>query len=193
MSCSKWLFLVLALLSGAAHAQTDPGFVSGTLTHNALNAAFITKCDAQFGACNNMSLGSPTISGGNLTNVSINSANLLGTMTGGTLSGTTLINASFVGSTGTPNQTSISCGVTNTLLLSASQAAAFIAVKIPAGVSGGPVWFNYAGTNAVAAPPSVDILAGQEIVWSTANGFLPTSAINCIAASSPVTVTLMYK
>lgn len=191
-------FIILAVLfiasAGLARAQSNPNFGAKTqLASAALNAAFITKCDASFGICNNMTLGASTINSGILNNVSINSGNIVGTLNGGTLSGTTLVNATFVGSSGVPNQLSVTCGTTNTLLLAASSATAFMAVKIPATASGGPVWFNFAGTNATAASPSLDIPAGTEIVWSTANGFLPTGTVNCISTSAPITVTLLYK
>lgn len=188
------LAALLLALPSLARAQSSFGFTAGTpLAAAALDAAGATKMDAAFGVATGATLNASTLNSGILNNVSINSGNLLGTLTGGTLSGTTLVNASFVGSTGTPNEIAVTCGTTNTLLLAASSASAFISVKIPAAATGGPVWFNYAGTNAVAATPSIDVPAGDIITFSTAAGFLPTSAVNCISTSAPISVTLIWK
>lgn len=183
--------LVIALVT-TAHAQSSPGFVPGTpLGAAALNAAFVTKLDAAGGVGAGLTLGTTTLNSPIINAAMINSGNLIGTLSGGTLSGTTLVNATFVGSTGTPTQTSVTCGTSSTTLLTASSASAFITVKVPAAASV-PVWFNWTGSAAVAAPPSQDVPVGGEIVWSTASGFLPTSAVTCLATSA-TTVSLLYK
>lgn len=190
----SWLkVLAFLLLPSLALAQSSPGFVSGqSLPAAALDAAFTTKMDLNGGAGANTMLTNPSLSGGSWTNAALNGGNLSGTFTGGTLSGTTLVNATFIGATGIPNEIPVACGTSSTTLLTAGSATAFIAVKLPA-TAAGPVWFNWAGTAAVAAAPSVDVSAGAEIVWSSANGFLPTAQVNCIASGSPVTVTLLWK
>lgn len=183
-------FLITA--SHAAMAQSNPGFAPNSiLPASSLNAAFVTKLDAVGGLGSNTTLNTPTINNGNIINASINGGNLIGTLSGGTLSGTTLVNATFVGSTGTPNQTSVSCGTSSTTLLTSSAATSFISVQLPA--ASGPVWFNWAGGAATTAAPSQYVPAGGQQVWSTAGGFLPTSAATCIASGSAITVTLLYK
>jgi hypothetical protein len=92
--------------------------------------------------------------------------------------------------TGTPNETSVPCGVGSTLLLAAGAATQFIFYKVPQG--GSTVWFNVAGAPAVAAPPSVDLAGGMWQTWSAAQGFLPSSQINCIAPVAQ-TVELIWK
>jgi hypothetical protein len=92
--------------------------------------------------------------------------------------------------TGTPTQVSVSCGITSTTLLAASAATMFILIKNPSG--GGTVWVNTAGVAAVAAPPSIDLVAGASLAWSPVQGFVPSSQINCIAAVA-TTVTVVYK
>lgn len=94
------------------------------------------------------------------------------------------------GSTGTPVETTVTCGVGTTALLAASTATTFILIKNPA--AGGIVWINFAGVAAVAAPPSVDLAAGQSISWSALAGYVPTSALNCIAPVAQA-VSLVYK
>lgn len=94
-------------------------------------------------------------------------------------------------SSGTPNQTTVSCGVASTSLLPANAATSFIAVKVPASATV-PVWFNWAGVAAVTASPSEDLAVGSKIVWSPVSGFLPTAAINCIATSA-TSVTVEWK
>lgn len=173
---------VLALVAGAM-AQSSPGFQPNTqLAANALNQFGTSKVDTNNG----------TATGLTATNISINSGNLSGTLSGGTLSGTTLVNATFVGSSGTPNQIPITCGTGSTTLLASNAAAAFISVQVPPG-AGGPVWFNFAGSAAVTAPPSFQVPVGGQIIWSTASGFLPTSQVNCVTSGSSVIVALSYK
>lgn len=175
--------IALAAMLAGAVAQSSPGFSPGTqLAAAALNASFVTKLDANNGVATNL----------HATNVSINNGNLSGTFTGGTLSGTTLVNATFVGASGTPNQTSVTCGTGNTTLLAPNAAVAFISVQVPP-TSAGPVWINWGGVSAVTAPPSQQVPLGGMQVWSTAGGFLPTSQANCIASGSPVIVTVSYK
>lgn len=91
---------------------------------------------------------------------------------------------------GTPTQTSVSCGTSSTTLLAASTATTFVTVKVPAG-STVPVWVNWAGSAAVAAAPSLDIPSGGSVSWSAVN-YVPTSQINCLATTA-TTVTLIYK
>jgi hypothetical protein len=92
--------------------------------------------------------------------------------------------------TGTPNETTVTCGVASTLLLAAASATNFILVKNPA--AGGVVWINAAGVAAVAAPPSLDVVGGASLLWSPVNGFVPSSALNCIAPVAQA-VTLLWK
>ncbi len=94
------------------------------------------------------------------------------------------------GASGTPVEVTVTCGVGTTVLLAAATATTFILVKNPSG--GGTVWVNFAGVAAVAAPPSVDLIGGQSINWSQNNGYVPTSALNCIAPVAQA-VTLLYK
>ncbi len=104
---------------------------------------------------------------------------------GGVAGGVTL-----VPTTGTPTEITVTCGVTTTALLAAAAATNFILVKVPSG--GGTIWYNAAGVAAVAAPPSIDLTGGQSQVWSAATGYLPSSALNCIAPVAQA-VTLVYK
>jgi hypothetical protein len=99
-------------------------------------------------------------------------------------------NVTLVPPTGTPNETTVTCGVTTTTLLAAASATNFILVKVPSG--GGTVWVNAAGVAAVAAPPSIDIVGGGTLLWSPVQGFVPSSALNCIAAVAQA-VTLVWK
>jgi hypothetical protein len=54
------------------------------------------------------------------------------------------------------------------------------------------VFFNWSGAAAVVAAPSDEIKAGNVIFWQVFGGFLPTSAITCIALA-PTVVTVVYK
>jgi hypothetical protein len=92
--------------------------------------------------------------------------------------------------TGTPNETTVTCGVTSTTALAAAAATQFILVKSPSG--GGTTWFNVAGAAAVTAPPSIDLVGGASILFSPGNGYVPASAINCIGLVAQA-VTLVYK
>lgn len=98
--------------------------------------------------------------------------------------------AATAATTGTPTETTVTCGTGSTTLLAASTATQFILVKVPTG--GGIVWVNFAGAAAVAAPPSVDIAAGASLSWSPMQGYVPTSQINCLAPVAQA-VTLVYK
>jgi hypothetical protein len=99
-------------------------------------------------------------------------------------------NVTLVPPTGTPNQTTVTCGVASTTLLAAAAATSFILIKNPA--AGGVVWLNFAGVAAVAAPPSLDMSGGGSVTWSAAQGFLPSSQINCIAPVAQA-VELVWK
>lgn len=101
------------------------------------------------------------------------------------------LNVASQAAAGTPVQVSVSCGTGSTTFLAASTATTFILIKVPASAANA-VWFNYTGTAAVTASPSVDIAAGGSQVWGSGTGYLPTAQINCIA-SSATTVTLVYK
>jgi hypothetical protein len=92
--------------------------------------------------------------------------------------------------TGTPNQTTVTCGATNTTLLAPGAATQFVMVKSPAGAV--VTWINFAGANAVAAPPSLDLAAGAAITWRLA-GYLPNTQFNCIVAAGSQALTLIYK
>jgi hypothetical protein len=98
------------------------------------------------------------------------------------------VSANIAPATGTPTQTSVSCATGSTTLLAAAAATQFILIKVPAAATV-PVWFNFAGAAAVAAPPSVDLAAGASINWTA---FVPTAQINCLATSA-TTVTIVYK
>ncbi len=95
------------------------------------------------------------------------------------------------GATGTPTESTVTCGAVTTALLAASSATQFILIKVPAAATA-TVWVNVAGVAAVAAPPSVDLIAGQSMLWSTGTGFVPSSALNCISTIANA-VTLIYK
>ena len=79
----------------------------------------------------------------------------------------------------------------STPLLAAGSASGFIRIASPS-ASAGSVWFNWTGAPAVTAPPSDEIRPGGIIVWQSAAGYLPTSAMTCIAAA-PTPVTLVYR
>lgn len=97
-----------------------------------------------------------------------------------------------VSSSGTPTQTSVSCGTGSTTLLAAATATQFISVRNPT-TSTQTVWLNLAGAAAVAAAPSIDIPPGGErSYFNSENSYLPTSQLNCIAGTAS-TVTLVYK
>lgn len=93
--------------------------------------------------------------------------------------------------TGTPTQSAVSCLSSNTSLLAAAAAAKFILVQVPAN-AGTSVWFNVAGASATAATPNIQLPPGASIVWKS-DGFLPTSAINCISTTGTVSVSVTYK
>ena len=92
--------------------------------------------------------------------------------------------------TGALVESTVTCGVASTALLTASSASKFILIQNPA--AGGIVWINFAGAAAVAAPPSLSLAGGASITWSPMNGFVPASAINCIAPVAQA-VTILYQ
>jgi hypothetical protein len=92
--------------------------------------------------------------------------------------------------TGALVESTVTCGVASTALLTASSATKFILIQNPSG--GGIVWINFAAAAAVAAPPSISLSAGQTIVWSPLNGFVPATAINCIAPIAQA-VSILYQ
>ena len=92
--------------------------------------------------------------------------------------------------TGALVEITVTCGVASTALLTASSATKFIVIRNPTG--GGTVWVNVAGAAAVAAPPSIDIVGGSQQTWSPMNGFVPATAINCIAPVAQA-VTILYQ
>ena len=92
--------------------------------------------------------------------------------------------------TGTPNETTVTCGVASAPLLAAASATQFVVIRNATG--GGMAWINVAGAAAVAAPPSIDIAGGTQQTWSPLNGFVPTSAINCIAPVAQA-ITVLWK
>lgn len=99
-----------------------------------------------------------------------------------------------VGGSGTPTQTSISCGTSSTTLLAASAATWFIAIRNPTTATT-TVWINIAGASAVAGAPSIDLPPGGEAEFTLSeNSYLPTSQINCISGGAGAsTLTLFYK
>jgi hypothetical protein len=92
--------------------------------------------------------------------------------------------------TGALVESTVTCGVASTALLTAASATKFILIQNPTG--GGAVWFNFTGAAAVAAPPSLVLAGGATISWSPMQGFVPASAINCIAPVAQA-VTILYQ
>ena len=92
--------------------------------------------------------------------------------------------------TGALVEITVTCGVASTALLTASSATKFILIQNPA--AGGLVWLNFAGAAAVAAPPSLSLAGGASITWSPMNGFVPASAINCIAPVAQA-ISVLYQ
>ncbi len=99
-----------------------------------------------------------------------------------------VVSATVVPLVGTPTEATVSCGTGSTTFLAAAAASQFILIKVPASATV-PVWFNFAGAAAVAAPPSVDLAAGASSSWTS---FVPTAQINCLATSA-TSVTVVYK
>lgn len=121
------------------------------------------------------------------TTTATNTTSILANQTNGTQKVSTNI-----ASSGTPTQTSVSCGTSSTSLLAASTATKFISIRNPTTATV-TVWINIAGAAATSAAPSIDLPPGGEAdYFASENSFLPTSAITCIAASAQ-TVTLVYK
>jgi hypothetical protein len=85
----------------------------------------------------------------------------------------------------------VSCTNTSGTLLAASSATGFILIQNPATASN-PVWVNPSGGTASQGAGSIELVVGASLLWSTQTGFLPTSALNCYAASS-TSVTISYK
>lgn len=98
----------------------------------------------------------------------------------------------YSANSGTPTQTSISCGTSSTTLLAASTATVFVSIRNPT-TSTQTVWINITGAAAVAAAPSIDLAPGSEADYFMGeNSFLPTALLTCIASTAS-TVTLVYK
>lgn len=111
---------------------------------------------------------------------------------GSTTSDTAIVVTDRPDNTGTPTQTSISCGTSSTTVLAANAAASFVIIRNPTTATI-TVWINVAGAAATAAAPSIDLAPGSEADFSAGNdSFLPTSAINCIATTAS-TLTVVYK
>lgn len=97
-----------------------------------------------------------------------------------------------ISSSGTPTQTSVSCGTSSTTLLAASSATHFISLRNPTTATV-TVWVNIAGASAVTAAPSLDLPPGGELDFTASeNSYLPTSQINCIASSAS-SLVVVYK
>ena len=92
--------------------------------------------------------------------------------------------------TGALVESTVTCGVASTALLTAQSASKFVLIQNPA--AGGLVWINFAGAAAVAAPPSLSLAGGASITWSPMNGFVPASAINCIAPVAQA-ISILYQ
>ncbi len=103
----------------------------------------------------------------------------------------TALTPCFLPPVGMLTQTTVTCGTGSTLLLAAGAATTFIVVKVPAAATV-PVWLDWSGNAAVAAPPSEDLAAGTLRVWSALGGFLPTAALHCLATSATA-VTVEYR
>lgn len=100
---------------------------------------------------------------------------------------------SSAGNSGTPTQTSVSCGATTTTLLAAAAATDFISIRNPT-TSTVTIWINIAGASATTAAPSIDLAPGSEAdYFASENSFLPTAQLNCISSGSASSVTLVYK
>lgn len=130
----------------------------------------------------NVALGAPSNYGTSPGAVAVPGINAY--VTGGTIGNTP--------TTGTPTEVTVTCGTSATTLLAASTATTFVAAQNPNGVAN-TVWVNYAGASAVAAPPSFSIASGVTQVWSTLQGYVPTSGISCISSPGAQAVTLSYK
>ncbi len=92
--------------------------------------------------------------------------------------------------TGTPTQTSVSCGTTSGTLLAAGAAGFWIHLEnSPANANS--VFLNDAGAPAVVGVGGIEIDPGQSKDYF-ASVFLPTAQINCIAAAT-TQLTVVYK
>lgn len=83
---------------------------------------------------------------------------------------------------GTPNSPATTCGTSSSTVLAAGAASYYVTIRNPS-TNTTTVWVNPTGAAATLAPPSRDLVPGTELDYSL-NGFLPTSAITCIASSS---------
>jgi len=88
-------------------------------------------------------------------------------------------------------QLTISCNTTATAVLPANAAKQLIYVRVPAGATN-VVWFNFAGGTATAAPPNVDVSAGQAVSWSYP-GVVPQGAVSCISTPALQAISVLYK
>lgn len=96
-------------------------------------------------------------------------------------------------STGTPTQTSVSCGTGSTNLLAAGAATLFVILRNPTTATQ-TIWVNVTGVAAVAAVPSMDLPPGGELDFtSSENSYLPTAQFNCISGGTASSLALIYK
>ena len=104
-----------------------------------------------------------------------------------TVPGSTSVNS------GTPTQTTATCGTSSGTLLAASSASSFASFNL-ALTAANPVFLNFAGGTASTSTSgsSFALQPGQTVSWSLAAGYLPTSAVTCIASAS-TTVVEVYK
>jgi len=91
-------------------------------------------------------------------------------------------------------QIAVTCGASSTAVLSGPPPSAtkFILIQNPPGAAA-TVWLNFAGAAATTAAPSIGLAAGQQITWSPAFGFVPGTAIACIAASGSQAISVLYQ
>lgn len=92
------------------------------------------------------------------------------------------------GSSGAISPSAFTVGTTSSTIVAAGAFSNFLKIKPP--LTGGcGIWVNMSGATATMAPPSEYIAPGEPMTWIKATGFLPTTALTAIAATScPVTV-----
>lgn len=100
-----------------------------------------------------------------------------------------LSNGGGSGGTGTPTETTGTCGTSSSTILAASSATSSESFHLSP-TAANPVWLNFTGTAAVQANPSFDLQPGMTITFAVAAGLLPTSAVTCIASASTSVVEI---
>jgi hypothetical protein len=100
-----------------------------------------------------------------------------------TNSGSVTVASPPAGNSGTPTQTTGTCGTTSGTILAAASATTSETFHL-ASTAANPVWLNFAGATATQAAPNFDLQPGGSITFTASGGLLPTSAITCIASAS---------